>query len=183
MLSGYKNCGKDWVAEKLHEHIVDSKVLAFAEPMKDILSKTLGVTLEEFDKCKNEESNVLIDIEGEFDYININNVRQIIQRFGNEAMKTQFGETVWSDLLVSKLPEEGIVIVSDWRFLIEHDVVFKVANILTVRIQDDNLSAGEHASERELDSFDFDIVLNNTPKSDEILNCIQRLARMVKKLS
>lgn len=167
LISGYKRSGKDWVSDELNERIKGSLVLAFAEPIKDILATALSLSKNTFDELKNISAP-----------IHTTDFRSLIQRFGNEAMKKQFGEDVWSNLLISKLPTSGVVIVSDWRFNIEYEKICEVADeVTTVRVLDHNLTAGTHASEHELDNFSFDVELNNTAKSDYILRGIDYLAK------
>lgn len=173
LVSGYKRSGKDYVAEKLNERIEDSQVLAFAEPIKEILATTLGISKSTFDKYKNN-SELLFTLDGTL----VTDCRSMIQQFGNEAMKSQFGNEVWTNLLISKLPVDGVVIVSDWRFIVEYEgIVAKADEVITIRVIDDNLTAGTHASEHELDNFPFMYQLNNTPKSNDILESIDLLVK------
>ena len=178
MVSGYKRAGKDFVSLKLNELIVGSKVMSFAEPMKDIIAITMDISKEELNEYKNKALEVNVILEPDeiiSDLASLGNMRSILQRFGTEAMKKHFGNDVWAELLLSKMPIDEVVIISDWRFRSEYERLVKDRRIVTIRINDDNLKGDGHISEHDLDDFDFDIIVDNTKKDGSILEDIRAI--------
>jgi hypothetical protein len=92
--------------------------------MKQIISTTFGITLEQLDVLKNEETRIALDDEfGEtFDTTTF---RRILQRFGTEGMKPVFGDDVWAKLGANKAlgSDTAFTIISDYSFDIEYDVM------------------------------------------------------------
>lgn len=171
MVSGLKGAGKDYISAKLQEQIEDSVVMAIAEPMKDIIATTMGISLDELDKYKNDKESLFVHVDGFDDGQEITNFRSILQRFGTEAMKKHFGDDVWVDLLTSKMPPYGTVIISDWRF---HTEYIKMrwrggVNLITLRVEDFNLTGDGHISEHDLDGYNFDFRIDNTAKDDSYI--------------
>ena len=185
MVSGYKDSGKDFVSGELSNSLRFSDIVAFATPMKDILSVMFGISKSDLDKYKNDADSIYIGTEGIcdelYDTTEITDFRSIIQRFGSEAMKPIFGKDVWVDLLLKmiKTLDAEYVIVSDWRFINEYEGVNDMFDVVTVRVDDHNLLAGTHDSEHQLDDFQFDYRINNTAKTDDVLQHIHQLASMI----
>lgn len=165
-LSGKKRHGKDTVARLLKDKLPYATILSFAEPLKQILAETLGITLEELDIRKNND----------------NEYRVMLQRLGTEAMKPIFGDTVWYDLLLKKiedLPANYFVIIPDWRFIEE---IFPGS--FKVRIVRPSVPLGidEHTSETILDTYEsFDYILENPEGVSELLSEVEVLAEEIKK--
>ncbi len=159
LLAGYKRSGKDFVAEQLNKMIEGSKVMSFAEPLKDIIATTMGISRDDLEEYKNDETT---------------HFRTILQRFGTDAMKKHFGDDVWADLLISKLPTDGVVIISDWRFVSEYNAMLEVdAEITTVRIIAGQAPIDTHMSERDLDEFTYHVKIDNSAKDESVLNEIR----------
>lgn len=166
-LSGKKRAGKDTVAKYLTtalETAYDYKVevMSFAEPMKEIISTTLGISLEDLDLFKNRNDIYkirVIDTETLL-YTQTTDCRQILQQFGSEAMKKWFGNDVWSNLLNQRIKDStaDVIIIPDWRFEIE-----EITSSLKIRINSNNCDLNDtHVSEISLDNYEhFDLLLNN----------------------
>lgn len=163
LLNGLTRSGKDTCADYLVKEHGYTK-FAFADTIKEILSTTLGISIEEFNELKNSNSMLY---EGN-DRLGVS-FRKIIQRFGNEAMKPIFGQDVWAKTLYEKIEfcENDKIVVSDFRFLIEyrpHDDL----DIETWLIDDGReLPKEGHASDVELyqNDFKFDKVLRNSERN------------------
>lgn len=147
MIGHKKGHGKDTLAEMLNRHIPNSKVFAFAHPMRDIMATAKGMTIPEYKNAYNDDPVL----------------RREIQSFGNDKMKEYFGENVWVDLLLQRAYKDDAeyIIVSDFRFPIEH-----IEDSITIRITRPELEDDDtHESEKALDDFNFDIeVMNNGTK-------------------
>lgn len=166
-LSGKKRAGKDTVAKYLTtalETAYDYKVevMSFAEPMKEIISTTLGISLEDLDLFKNRNDIYrlrVIDTESNTP-LHTTDCRQILQQFGSESMKKWFGNDVWSNLLNQRIKDStaDVIIIPDWRFEIE-----EITSSLKIRISSNNCDLNDtHVSEISLDNYEhFDLLLNN----------------------
>jgi len=173
LINGKKRHGKDYLCDLLIKLLstkygITAARVAFADPIKEIIADTFNVSLEELEDFKNN-GDVLYEGNDKLEI----SFRTILQRFGTEAMKKQFGENVWADLGINSAIEidKDVVIIPDFRFESEYNAAITKAckdgafNIITVKIyNDDIVSTDTHASETELDSFNFDFKINNTAK-------------------
>lgn len=128
MINGRARSGKDYTADLLQDELVKFGYtvdrVSFAEPMKQIIATTFGIHLDELDYYKNERLPVLVQEEdGDEKYLT--NFREVLQRFGTEAMKPVFGDDVWAKIGTSKAlhSETTFTIISDYRFDTEYDTV------------------------------------------------------------
>ena len=167
LLSGSKRSGKDYSAEILLDLLPNSKKMAFADNMKTIIKETFGITYEELDYWKNNRPKIILPNSSFIDF------REILQRFGTEAMKPIFGDNIWARLVVEEILKTNAeyIIISDFRFLIEIQEIKKYFNVTTLHILDkNNVDLNEkHLSETELNDFNFDYIIDNTKKDPEIL--------------
>ena len=164
LINGKKRAGKDYVARILQQELnkcgLTSCIESFADPIKDIIATTLGLTLSELDNFKNKKS--LIVINGK----EVCDARLMLQRFGTEAMKSWFGDDVWAKLLYENIKniKADVIIVPDFRFNVE-----KRKNTFTLKVVNDNVDKAcddNHQSENELNDFKFDHVIDNTGYKD-----------------
>ncbi len=173
LISGYKRSGKDYIANEINKILKGKgKVLSFADPMKEIIQNTFGITKEALNEYKNTPDEYGLEIkvypnnqpQGVIKYINF---REILQNFGTEGMKPVFGNDVWAMLTKQRTLNEALSIIPDFRFKVEYDV-FKndlEYKVITIRIQDDGINnLDTHSSENELKDFKFDYTIDNTKK-------------------
>lgn len=164
-LLGLARSGKDWTAEQLKLYFESQgksvEILAYAKPMKRIVSTMFGISLAQLEECKNNPQSfpVVCGDHGR-DYMETD-FRQILQQFGNQAMKSEFGDSVWADLMKSNIDKSSadILIIPDCRFLVE------LATIggFTIRVINKSLpSPMNHASELELLDYQTNAELDNT---------------------
>jgi hypothetical protein len=176
LVSGYKRSGKDFVSSLLSKEIKNSTIYSFASPLKDILSTTLSMKPCEFDILKNDSELLCLD-----NGVILTDFRAIIQNFGNEAMKKHFGDGVWAKAFLAKKFNEQYIIISDWRFIVELIEIMDVyKKVITIRVQDQNIkNVDRHASETELETFNFDYYINNTAKDNSVLTQIQQITKEI----
>lgn len=164
-LLGLARSGKDFTAEQLKlqfEQLGYSvSIKSYAAPLKRIAANLFGISLEQLDIAKNNPSMYPIycgDYGG--DYFETD-FREFLQRLGNDAIKPEFGNSVWADLMVQQVNQsiDDIIIISDCRFLTELQAF---PNAQTVRIVNDNLTPMNHTSELELLDVPTTHVLDNT---------------------
>lgn len=170
LVSGKKRAGKDTVAQMIVEQLQGAysiSRLSFAEPMKEILADTFDVELEDLEDFKNKPKEypiVIMHPELVESFELSTDFRKLLQRFGTEAMKKQFGDDVWSELLYKKIHSD-ITVVSDWRFKSELEFLKKQPDVkvFTVRVNRvGQVVHDEHISEKDLDDVIVDYALFNT---------------------
>lgn len=173
-LLGQARSGKDWTAEQLKAYFESQgksvEVMSYAGPMKRIISTIFDISLEELDTYKNCPLEYVVDITQLSDFkvptdIHNTDFRRILQLFGNEAMKTEFGNSVWADLMATNIAKSSadVVIIPDCRF---HAELQAFPEAVTVRVINHALPAPmQHASELELLNYQTSYTLNNTNQS------------------
>ncbi len=159
LISGYKRSGKDYISNEIKE-AYGLEVFSFAKPLKEIIATTLGISVDKLEALKNDPSQKWENSGVSF------SARDILQRFGTDAMHKQFGNDIWARTLYYSLPSSGVVVVSDWRFLIEYEYLRTKCEVVTVRVTDRNvINTDPHQSETELYDFNFDVHIDNTVKN------------------
>jgi len=146
-------------------HYNNVEQLSFAEPIKQIVCKTFGISMDELEYAKNNGRLKAFIKYMRILYLVVD-FRLILQRFGTEGTKPIFGDNVWSDLLRSKITDNNtIYIVSDWRFPIEaidSDIKVHIVNLKSSGTID------SHVSENALVDYKFDFVIDNSGTMEEL---------------
>ena len=167
LVNGKKRSGKDYVARELKK-LLETKsktvqIMSFAEPMKSIISTTLGIAEKELELYKNNPENYKVclvhDDEFGSNYSVLTDFRKILQQFGTECMKPHFGDDVWVNLLLDRAKNAkcDYIIVPDFRFKCEYISAY------TINVQNNELqSTDQHSSENGLDNFEFMFSVDNT---------------------
>jgi archaellum biogenesis ATPase FlaH len=169
LINGKKRSGKNHLAERLSSELNDSgystEIMAFADPIKDIIRTALDISSEELDMYKNNDEHLgIIEVgmyNDEFQFLV--SFRVLLQKFGTEAMKKYFGEDVWVNILKTRAQnsDADVVLVPDFRFLSE-----SISN-LSINIFNNNLFEHDsHRSENDLNDFKFSKYVDNTGKPD-----------------
>ena len=170
---GQARAGKDWTSYKLQEAFkargISAEVMSYAAPMKRIAAKLFGISLDTLDDFKNRSDDVSIEVYDDkvktdttstcFQFNT--NFREILQRLGNEAMKSEFGNDVWAQLTFKNIKEStsDVIIMSDCRFNVELETIGGI----TVRVNNHSLPAPmNHPSELELREHAAMYSLDNT---------------------
>lgn len=192
LVSGKKRAGKDTVAQMIVEQLNSAysiSRLSFAEPMKEILADTFDVELEDLEDYKNSPKLypvMVLHPELVESFELSTDMRKILQRFGTEAMKKQFGDDVWSELLYKKIYSD-ITVVPDWRFKSELEFLKKQPDVKVVTIRVNRIGQvvhDEHISEKDLDDVKTDFTLNNEDDNlDWLEEQVYELCREIPKQS
>ena len=218
-ISGVKSSGKDtsskmiqyclsvpkifrqyWLYKLLNKIVPKKyKLIAFADPLKRMLSVLLNMPYEDFNnrsfkECYNvdlETLNITYATEGLSDNkfnrmvkeLNLElsksnlSIRQLMQYFGTSVMRTYFGENVWINSTLKHSANKTII--TDLRFINEYNAV-KQHHGITVYINRPNHFFGEHASEKEmellLDNNAYDYVINNSGSFEDLFNQIKNIS-------
>ena len=85
-----------------------------------------------------------------------------MQRLGSDAVKPEFGDAVWADLMMVNIAKSDadVVIITDCRFTVELD---SFPQATTIRVINSALPAPmNHASELEVANYQTTYTLDNT---------------------
>lgn len=166
LINGKKRSGKDYTASVMVNRLkrlgITSETMSFADPMKEILTTTLGLSLADFNHLKNERA--MLYAEDKTVRVQLLNFRQLIQNFGEEAMKPIFGPNVWADILHKKAnkSQADVILIPDFRFPCEH-----IPGSVTIQVVNNDLTEDDsHISENSIGSFEFQYVIDNTGQPD-----------------
>lgn len=117
-LSGLAGSGKDTVFQRAsvmaeRMGLPSPERIAFADKLKQSASRLLGVSVEDLEHWKNDESTGHLKVIGR-----PMSIRTFLQRYGTEAHRDVFGDMFWVD---SSLPlnfthQGRLVFVTDVRF-------------------------------------------------------------------
>ena len=170
MIGHRKRSGKDTVAALLAD-MGNVEIMRFADPMKRIVSTSLGCTLGELEQWKNDGGCVTLPDGAWVD------ARVLLQRFGTEAMKPEFGDSVWVGLLNARAnaSKADFVVVPDFRFPCE-----LLPGAVTVYVDRPDLpDPDDHISERALEGYAYDYVVLNDGTLEDLRLQVESLARLL----
>lgn len=186
----YKNF-KKWIKPKY-------KRIAFADPLKKMLSDLLNIGLDKFyirefkegciinistlegswlgEKLSDSKFNKLVkQLDPSLMESNLS-LRQLLQYFGTEIMQKYFGKRVWINSTMQNRSE--YTIISDLRFIEEYNAVKEKKGVV-IYVNRPNYEFGQHASEREmkelLESDKYDFIINNNGSIEDLFNQIKEL--------
>lgn len=186
----YKNFRK-WIKPKY-------KRIAFADPLKKMLSDLLNISLDKFyirefkegciinvstlegswlgEKLSDSKFNKLVkQLDPSLTEANLS-LRQLLQYFGTEIMQKYFGKRVWINSTMQNRSE--YTIISDLRFIEEYNAVKEKKGIV-IYINRPNYEFGQHASEREmkelLENDKYDFIIDNNGSMEDLFNQVKEL--------
>jgi len=168
-LSGYAQSGKDTVAELLCLNYGYTR-LSFAQPMRDAIY-TLNPMVESGNRVAD-----LVDEYG-WDVAKANpEVRRLLQVFGTEVGRKQFGENFWVQQAFDKIDTTKIVF-SDVRFPNEAQEIQQYGGQVWRINRHNHTPVNGHKSEHAMDNFMFKHVLYNDGTLDELSDEVFMLAK------
>lgn len=162
-ISGFARSGKDTVA--LHIIGSDFGILkySFADPLKEAVSKLFNIPLLDLYEG---------DREVELPEWGLS-VRQILQRFGTESMRNNFGDNFWikkAQVYVDNLSGDQILVIPDVRF--ENEADFCRDNGILIHVErpdaDGVVGDANHASESGIQFQNGDYHINNNGSLEEL---------------
>ena len=188
----YKNFRK-WIKPKY-------KRIAFADPLKKMLSDLLNISLDKFyirefkegcvinvstlegswlgEKLSDSKFNKLVkQLDPSLTEANLS-LRQLLQYFGTEIMQKYFGKRVWINSTMQNRSE--YTIISDLRFIEEYNTVKEKKGVV-IYINRPNYEFGQHASEREmkelLENDKYDFIIDNNGSIEDLFNQVKNIAK------
>ena len=165
-ISGFARSGKDTIADYI-KNINESYVgYSFAKPLKNAVANLFGIPREDLDGDNRE---VILPEWGL-------SIRQILQRFGTESMRNNFGDDFWikkAQITFDKaIKQHGNfnLVISDVRF--ENEAQFCRDNGILIHVKRHS-ATGEvgdagHASESGITIEDDDYIVENNQGLPEL---------------
>lgn len=170
-ISGTARCGKNYVGDLLCEKLPNSKCYAFADLLKEYVCEVFDIDIETLDFYKNSSEPFTV---------NGVTMRTILQRFGTEIFVDKVDKLYWVKKLKEKINAENYeyAIITDARFCHELDFIGESFKIFIK--SNEEIAESNHISERNLDNYIFDYVINNidkpnlSPAIDEIYSILTK---------
>lgn len=170
-VSGTARCGKNYVGDLLCKKLPNAKCYAFADLLKEYVCEMLDIDIETLDYYKN--------CGGPFTTNGVT-MRTILQRLGTEIFVNKVDRLYWVKKLREKINSENYdyAIITDARFCHELDFIGESFKIFIK--SNEEIAESNHISERNLDNFNFDYVINNfdkpnlSPVIDEIYSILTK---------
>lgn len=166
-LAGKKESGKDTVADYLIERHKFVKY-AFADPIKKAaLAVDPIVALPASEGLPYVRLSVLVDQYGWDEAKKRPEVRRLLQRFGTEMGRRQFGDHVWIDLLFRRIEkviasETHDIVVSDCRTHSEMDSIRRRGGFVIKIERPGHDDGDQHHTETEVDTYhEYVHIINN----------------------
>lgn len=219
-VSGVKGSGKDSVASMLRYCLSVPKIfrqyffykhfrklvkpkykkLAFADPLKKMLSALLNVPIENFNDRNFKESwlvhvptlNLNDDLGNKLPDSKFNrlvksldpslaegylSIRQLMQYFGTEVMQTHFGRNIWINSTLRHGSKKG-TIIADLRFKAEAEAIHELGGVI-IYVSRPNYTFGQHASEKEMSELlsnnKYDFIIDNNGTQEDLFNKVKTL--------
>lgn len=173
-LSGYARSGKDTAADHLVAEYGFTRY-SFAAPMKEAMYRLNPIVSS--DAIGSFRYQNLVDVYGLDDAKDsYPEIRRLLQVFGTEVGREMFGPNFWVDLALNSAKEDKVVI-SDVRFKNEAEGI-KAAGGQVWRIN--RLGIGpvtNHASEIDLDDYQFDNVIDNNYSVQDLNSVIDDIIK------
>jgi adenylate kinase family enzyme len=161
-LSGYARSGKDTVAGLLcKDHGFTS--ISFAQPMRAALEALNPYVIDEKGKYPSTLREVISQYgwEGAKTSVYAKDIRRIMQNFGTEVGRAQFGTDFWVDMAMNKINSNIHTVFTDVRFPNEFEAIKRAGGEVWRIVRKDTKPANTHSSETALDGFEFDKYLYN----------------------
>lgn len=174
------------------------KRLAFADPLKKMLSDLLNIRLNLFydrefkencvvnmqtlqttwrgEKLQDSKFNKLVK-QLDLSLLESNlTIRQLLQYFGTEIAQRYFGKRVWINSTLQNRSEYKII--SDLRFIEEYNAIKEKRGIV-IYINRPGYEFGQHASEREmkelLEQNKYDYIIDNCGTQKDLFNQVKSI--------
>lgn len=168
LINGKKRAGKDYIANILKEKLGNCEIMHYADALKQIISETFEISLEELDNYKNKNVEIIFNNRK-------TTFRRILQCFATEAIKPVFGNNIWKRIVLKNMENSSAVyiIIPDFRFPEEY-----IEGSYTVKVLGGE-QLDSHISEHALNNFKFDYIIDNTKKED-LTHWIDTLLKIIK---
>ena len=154
LLAGYAGSGKTTAGKILQSILPSSKILAFADKVKDFVSQKYQI-----------DRNLCDTQEGKKSILGEKTLRQhLIDYSASHKVETK-NQAIWATYIYTemlKFPHIENWILHDWRYIEEYDFLRSIqGTIHTIRILNPSIDPLQDASEHQLDTFPTDSIVMN----------------------
>lgn len=193
-ISGWKNSGKDTVANYLRDNFGVTR-LGFADPLKDMVSDLFGVKRRLMDdQAEKEQPIMYMPVQAKDGFSKIV-TDFMVKEFKREDTRIAEKEVYWTpralcilvgscmrsvnpdfwvEKAVAKTEPGKVYAIADCRYKNEIEAIKRTgANVVSIRVNRFDTSPSADPSERDLDDYPFDIVLNNKTTIEEFLSSVE----------
>lgn len=197
-ISGKMGSGKDTVGTIirrfgfLEKDPINWEIKKFADKLKIVASIITNIPVEKFEDQefkktllgpewgKLTKSNPLNAIEpfADITFNELMTVRDLLQKIGTEAMRNGLHENVWVNALFADYLEDKQWVITDVRFVNEYEAI-KAKGGIVIRVNRPGYGtsmtslANDHPSEKALDGFEFDYVIENDGSLQQLVNAVR----------
>lgn len=172
-ISGQKRSGKDTIASILEKKFLVSghnvRIIHFADKLKEILSITLGISVNKLNQLKNIGAQVCIKVDDVIEPVET--FREMLQHFGTDAMQKLVDKRFWVNIVQSEIERDqthDIFLIPDFRYQHEffkntyaYECYPGKVDFVTIRVVSNEKSFDAHISEHDLDEYDFNYIIEN----------------------
>jgi hypothetical protein len=164
MLSGYARSGKDTAAALLVEEYGFQR-LAFADPLKQDVSRRTGLPLEYFTTARKDEPLPPDALHPDFPTAKTPR-DMLIQHAAAERSRDNHIYARYVRDAIAESPPYSRIVITDWRYRSEASVIAELIDaanyVVYVRITRPDVSPSHDPSEHDLDSYPIDIRIMNS---------------------
>jgi hypothetical protein len=171
-----KDTAMEVMAREAEKNGLIINVIALADPIKDIIAKTLGITRGQFNALKEEEDFAIDVHHAELEIYAQPTIRKMMQNYGEYA-KTQHGTFVWCKLGDEKVKKGVINIISDCRLPLEYSFFksHKQYPVLSLGVNRPSLDKGDvHHTENLYSKIPVDVTVTNEGTLEEYEEAVAR---------
>lgn len=173
-ISGKRQRGKDTAAKILNELIPGSKIVRWADKLKEASAIILGCKASDFESEAFKQKKIG-GIYGDMTY------REFLIKFGTEAGRV-VNPLIWIDTLQRNSKPEDIYIIPDTRFLNEAQYTDHNEDNLLLRLERRDVDEDgvpeyvlKSSSECELDDYGFRHVIHNNGTIEDLRDALINL--------
>jgi len=172
-ISGFARSGKDAIGEYITSNYGHYDKYSFADPLKEAVSNLFNIPL--IDLYEGDRETIL----PEWGL----SVRQILQRFGTECMRNNFGNDFWIKKAQTIVDELGNLklVLPDVRFENEADFCRENGILVHIVRPDADGKVGDigHASESGITQLKTDYYIHNNGTLEELYEKIDNLMKKI----
>lgn len=155
-IAGVARCGKNTVASMIKEHLGRTFIRAFADPVKTATAEIYGVEVE----LLRDGDRDVIDPYWGISY------REMLQKVGTDCCRNILRDDIWvrrMQLYFEAMAIHYSLIIPDLRFPNEYEFVKDNGGVVwhIRRLSGKTTVHSDHASERSLQIWDDDVVIDN----------------------
>jgi len=119
-----------------------------------------------------------IDPFKDIEFNNLMSVREFLQKLGTDAMRKGLHSNTWVNALFTTYSSSSKWIVTDVRFANEADAIKSRGGLLIRMVKNNTEVKSDHASETNLDDFNFDIYLVNEGSLGDLIEKVKEIVKL-----